>query len=96
MDPSAFVYIALSGEQEFGLSSGIVIVDTANTSAKFTKLAEIQPEQFRNSICDELRRHPENLYIIHKTTEHMHVFTHNRERALAQMKSGELPFISQV
>lgn len=91
MDPRSFVFVALSGESLYGASSGVVIVDPQNQHAKFTLVDEIEPRAFGEKISDEMQRHPENLYIVNKDANNLHVFTYQRERALIELKKGELP-----
>lgn len=95
MDPTAFVFMALSGEGEHGPSSGAVIVDIKKCHAKYTVLADIPQMDVRRNIAEQMKMHPNNLYIINRTDEHMHVFTYPRDRALDQMRAGTLPMLTQ-
>lgn len=94
MDPAAFVYMALSGENEFGRCSGAVIVDTAHCHAKFTLLADIQPHSVSMQLSQSMTADPSNLYILHTTNDHMHVFAYPRDRAMQQLKDGLLPTLA--
>ena len=95
MDPTAFVYMALSGESEYQQRScGAVVVDAASCHAKFTLLADIEPAAVRTQLAEQLRIHPNNLYILNKTAEHMHVFAYPRDRALQQARDGMLPTLA--
>lgn len=94
MDPTAFVFMALSGEQELG--PGAVIVDTARCHAKFYKLEDLEPANLRSQMSTQLEKDPHNLYILQKTPEHMHVFTYLRSRALDEIRCGTLPTLQNV
>ena len=89
MDPSYFVYMALSSEPAVG--PGCVIVDAANATATYTAIDEVGPEQFREAMRGEIQRHPELLYVASRSATHLHVFSYLRERAAYQIACGELP-----
>lgn len=94
MDPTAFVYMALSGERECGC--GAVVVDTAKCHAKYTKIDEIDPPTLRTQLAEQMQKNPQSLYILQRAEAHMHVFTYPRERAMQQLKDGTLPTIEEV
>lgn len=98
MDPTAFVYMALSAEREFGGDDddwearphpGVVVVDAAACHAKYTPIDEVQPEAVRTQLREQMR--PGTLYVVSKTAKHLHVFAFPRARALAQLRAGTLP-----
>lgn len=89
MDPAAFVYMALSGEQELG--AGAVVVDTAKCHAKYVKLEALEPAHVRKQLGEQMSRDPDTLFILQRTEEHLHVFTYPKQRALQRMKEGSLP-----
>lgn len=94
MDPRAFVYMALSGEEKMmrnGVVDGVVVVDSECGRALCTQIDDLEPEGVRVHIREQIKNVPENLYILHKTKEHLHVFSYPRERALSELKSGTLP-----
>lgn len=88
MDPEAFVYMALSSEGEVG--KGAVVVDSANCHAKYTALSDIEPAAVRERLGEQIERQPENLWVVHKTDAHLHVFAYPRSRAVAKMRAGSL------
>ena len=90
MDPSAFVFMALSGEQQFGPSSGVVMVDPQEFHAKYTLLDQLEPHAFAEQMRTQLELHPENLYVVSKSSGHLHVFAYERERAHQDLKEGKL------
>lgn len=96
MDPNAFVFMALSGESEHGPSSGAVFVDTKQCHAKYTVLPDIAQIDVRKNLAEQMKLHPNNLYIVNKTDEHLHVFSIRRDQALEQLKSGKLPTLTQT
>lgn len=81
MDPLLFSFIALSGEQQHGPCSGAVVVDFEKTSATYVLKEHLTPEAVREQVCLELKRNPENMYILTKKDGHMHVFGISRARA---------------
>ena len=89
MDPEAFVYMALSSEGERG--PGAVVVDSANCHAKYVSVGELEPPTVREQLGEQIKKQPENLWVVHKTAEHMHVFAYPRERALRKLREGALP-----
>lgn len=91
MDPRAFVYMALSGEQLHGPSSGVVFVDSETHHAKYTLLNELEPANVREALRDSVQSHTEDLFIVQRTSTHLHVFRHAREKAKEQLSRGELP-----
>ena len=91
MDPTAFVYMGLSGEQTYGKSTGAVIVDNAKGHAKYTLLGDIQPPEVCTPLTEQVTKNTQNLYIVQVTAEHLHVFAYPREQALRQLKDGSLP-----
>ena len=91
MDPTAFVTIALAGEHQYGPSSGVVIVNTDVCHAKFHKVCEVEPMSVRMHINEQLSNNPDNLYVLQKTTEHLHVFAYPRKIALQRLRDGTLP-----
>lgn len=91
MDPNAFLFMALSGEQQFGASSGAVIVNAEAGHAKFTTLAEVEPPTLREALRGQLKDHPDMLFVLNKTAQHIHVFSSARDKALEQLKNGTLP-----
>ena len=94
MDPEAFVYMALSSEGEVGL--GAVVVDAANCHARYTPLAELQPAAMRERLGEQIRNNPNNIYVVNKTEQHLHVFAYPRERAVRKMQQGALPMLEGV
>ena len=93
MDPELFVFMALSSEGTHG--PGVVIVDTAQCRAEYKALAQLESTVVREQLTEQIRLHPENLYIMQKTVEHMHLLAYPRERALQKLKDGTLPTVAQ-
>ena len=91
MDPTAFVFMALSGEGEHGPSSGAVVVDAARGHAKYTLFDQLEPAGMRKQMREQADAHPGNLYVLSKTDKHMHVFAYPRDRAAQQLRDGTLP-----
>ena len=91
MDPSAFVFMALSGEGEHGPSSGAVVVDASKGHAKFTPFGDLHPAPMRKQMRDQAASNPGNLYVLSKTDKHVHVFAYPRDKAAQQLRDGTLP-----
>ena len=91
MDPSAFVFMALSGEGEHGPSSGAVVVDASQGHAKFTPFADLHPAAMREQMREQAVSNPGNLYVLSKTAEHVHVFAYPRDKAAQRLRDGSLP-----
>ena len=91
MDPSAFVFMALSGEGEHGPSSGAVVVDASKGHAKFTPFGDLHPASMRKQMRDQAASNPGNLYVLSKTDKHVHVFAYPRDKAAQQLRDGTLP-----
>lgn len=91
MDPEAFLYLALSGEQQLADDErGVVVVDAARGAATFTPLDALRPEAFATQLGADMERHPELIYVAQRTPEHMHVFTYPRATAMHKMREGTL------
>jgi hypothetical protein len=89
MDPSIFVYQALTSEPTVG--PGCVIVDPAKATATYTAIDDVTPHDFQNTMRGEIERHPELVYVVSKSETHLHVFSYLRELAASQIANGELP-----
>ena len=89
MDPEAFVYMALTSEAACG--PGAVMVDAEACKATYTALRDIEPAAMRERMDEQINSQPDHVYVITRTSKHMHVFSYPRERALQKLKSGTLP-----
>lgn len=90
MDPKAFVYVAMSGEQVRG-APGAVWVDSANSIAKYLKLEEIQPEKLRDDFQDMIEEDENTHYfILSKQDDNVHIFKYPRKQAMIDFQNGTL------
>ena len=87
-----FVFMALSNEDRAGgEGEGVVVVDAAEGNARFTPLVELRPAELCDRLREQMQANPEQIFILSKTAEHMHVFNYPRQRALDELKAGVLP-----
>lgn len=90
MDPKAFVYVAMSGEQVRG-GPGAVWVDSQNSTAKYLKLEEIQPEKLRDDFQDMVEEDDNKHYFIfHKEEQNVHIFKYPKSQAMVDFQNGSL------
>lgn len=89
MDPEAFVFMALSSEGEHG--PGAVVVDPANCCAKYVGIGDLEPPAVRQQLGEQIQKQPENLWVVQKTVEHLHVFAYPRAMAMRKLQAGALP-----
>ena len=85
MDPKAYVYLAISGEQVRG-TPGCVLVDQEKQVAKYTLVAElpasIRPHAEQLLDDDDETHH----FVMVMTGGSVHVLKHRRDEALADFK----------
>ena len=86
-NPAAFVYVALSGEQERG-SPGVVWVDRDAGECRYLLVAELTPADLRTGITELVEKDAgEHYFIVVKDALHVHVMTHRKEAARAALKA---------
>ena len=91
MDPRAYVYVGLSGEQVRG-GPGCVFVDSAAGSAKYLLLTELYSEQIRLKMTEMMQEDEQHIYILHKEESNVHIFKYPRKMAQEQaMSMPQLP-----
>ena len=86
MDPKAYVFLAINGEQVNPGSPGCVLVDQQKQTAKYTLVSEL-PEPMR-SHADKLLDDDDDThyFVLVKTQDSVHVLKHRRDEALADFR----------
>lgn len=95
MDPKAFAFMALSGEQQYE-KRGVVVVNTDEGHAKYHTVDALPlPTEGASKLRTQIEATPDLLYILQKTSTHVHVFTYPKARALDDLARGELPMLQE-
>ena len=78
--PLHYVYLAIAGESQQG-GPGCAFVDTCEGRAYYTRTEAIQPLAFREHLSRMQEEHADDVFVVTKVSDNMHVFRCNRRLA---------------